>query len=552
MIKRIGKNIGLTILGLAFVLLAISNVQSQESKNTAAKAAFEQGKTAEKEQDYTKAAEFYRKAAELDPDYVEAHANFIQMSRIVSIDSVKADLSEEERIKQMKLAFAAKVKELAALYEGWARENPKNPVYLWALSDLYIYNDYDKMEQYALKAVSLDPKFARAYQTLAIISEARGEVKKQQEYLKKAAEVAPQDASYAYEYAYSLKDSDPALYRKKLLEVVERFPNDVSAAQSLYWLALNTDKTEEKIAILKRLKSSYPPEKYGVSKGAMSALFAAYAKTNPPKAQTLAKEMVKLWTKESDKKLWQERLTYMQNLLRAQSLINEKKYAEAAALLEKTTPIRYLNNDAYYLAKAAALDGQNQTEKAYQDLLKLVSTEPTDALQDALIKTGGKLGKTSSQVNSDVRQLLEAKAKPVKDFTLVRYGDEKKVSLSDYRGKVVLLNFWYPFCGPCRGENPELQKVLAKYGPDKFVILAVNVHPEEDKFVLPYINGNNFDFIPLRGSEVFAAKEFQARGYPTNLLIDAQGRIVFKPGVISGDALRKLELQIEALLPSGN
>jgi thiol-disulfide isomerase/thioredoxin len=155
-------------------------------------------------------------------------------------------------------------------------------------------------------------------------------------------------------------------------------------------------------------------------------------------------------------------------------------------------------------------------------------------------------------VSADVRNALEAKAKPVKEFTLARYGDEKKMSLSDYRGKVVLLNFWYPFCGPCRGENPELQMVLAKYGPDNFVILAVNVHPEEDKFVLPYINGNKFGFIPLRGNLEFAEKEFQARGMPTNFLIDPQGRMVFKPGIIRGDEVRKLELQIEALLPRAN
>jgi thiol-disulfide isomerase/thioredoxin len=166
-----------------------------------------------------------------------------------------------------------------------------------------------------------------------------------------------------------------------------------------------------------------------------------------------------------------------------------------------------------------------------------------------LTKYGAKLGKTAGQVRADVRKALEAKAKPVKEFSLARYGDEKKISLSDYRGRVVLLNFWYPYCGPCRGEFPHLQKVSEKYGPERFVILAVNVHPEEDDYVLPYMKGKKFDFVPLRSNVEFAEREFGARGYPTNLLIDTEGRIVFKPGVIRGDEVRKLELQIEALLP---
>ena len=117
---------------------------------------------------------------------------------------------------------------------------------------------------------------------------------------------------------------------------------------------------------------------------------------------------------------------------------------------------------------------------------------------------------------------------------------------------MVLLNFCYPLCGPWRGENPNLQKVLEKY-KDKFVILAVNVHPDEGKYVLPYTNGNRFGFVPLKSNMEFAEKEFQARGMPSNFLIDPEGRIVYKPGVTQGqDEVRKLELQIESLLPQSN
>lgn len=129
------------------------------------------------------------------------------------------------------------------------------------------------------------------------------------------------------------------------------------------------------------------------------------------------------------------------------------------------------------------------------------------------------------------------------------YPDGKTVSLADYRGKVVLVNFWYPSCGPCRGEFPTLQRVLDKYKGQGFVILALNVLPEEDAFVMPYMRNNHFTFRPLKTTTDWAEKTYNARGFPTNALIDAQGRIVFKPGVVRGaEEERTFELQVQALL----
>jgi thiol-disulfide isomerase/thioredoxin len=553
MIKRLLKNAGLMIFSLAFVLTSGVVVWAQERPvSPEAKAAFEQAEDARKKQDYANAVAFYRKAIELDPEFAEAHEKFRFASNQAAIANLKSDLPEDEKYKQWELLIEKTRKELIVVYEGRANKNPRVASYQWMLGQLYELTNYEKAKRHLLNAVRLDPKFARAYSALATISDVWGDEKKQFEYLKKASEAAPDNPSNAFYYAYAFKHSNPVLFRQKSIEVAERFHNDERGAQALYWLGYETDKIEEKIAILERLKSAFPPEKFSWSESGMQGLFEAYSKTNPQKALALAEELNKILKDERNKKTWQERANYQQNLLRARAFISEKKYAEAAALLEKTNPPRFINVEALHLAKAEALDGAGQTDKAYEGILKLVTSDPTDALRGALAKYGDKLGKTAGQVRADVRQALEAKAKPVKDFSFPRYGDEKQVKLSDYRGKVVLLNFWYPYCGPCRGEFPELQKVSEKYGPDRFVILAVNVHPEEDDYVLPYMKGKKWGFVPLRGNVEFAEKELGANGYPTNLLIDTEGRIVFKPGVIRGDEVRKLELQIEALLPRGD
>ena len=55
----------------------------------------------------------------------------------------------------------------------------------------------------------------------------------------------------------------------------------------------------------------------------------------------------------------------------------------------------------------------------------------------------------------------------MKDFELTNYDTGKPVKLSDYRGKVVLVNFFFPTCHTCRGEFPFLQKIHEEYGPEK-------------------------------------------------------------------------------------
>ncbi|MBK7601449.1 MAG: TlpA family protein disulfide reductase [Acidobacteria bacterium] len=206
----------------------------------------------------------------------------------------------------------------------------------------------------------------------------------------------------------------------------------------------------------------------------------------PEEALALAEGMVKAFPAGSQNKSWQALLDYQKNMIRAQVLLDKKDFAIASGMLDNTIlPARFDATNFFKLKVEAAQDAPAQ-QKVYGDLLKQTVKEPSDDLLTTLFALGAKLKKDNAQVKADIHQLLDAQAKPVKEFSLKRYGDEKTISLADYRGKVVLLNFWYPFCGPCRGENPSLQKVLKRVGLDKFAILAVNVYPTEDRFVMPY------------------------------------------------------------------
>src|SRR4029079_1206430 len=134
------------------------------------------------------------------------------------------------------------------------------------------------------------------------------------------------------------------------------------------------------------------------------------------------------------------------------------------------------------IARAAALEAAGDAPTAYDTLAAVVAKTPSDALIAALESTGRALKKSPEDVAADVARLRDPAAKPAPDFSLPDYPDRKPVSLADYRGKVVLINFWYPSCGPCRGEFPTLQRVLDKYRDRGFAILSLNVLPEEKDF----------------------------------------------------------------------
>lgn len=523
-------------------LLITGTLFAQESLGTpAAKAEFERGESLRKKSEFAAAAAAYRAAVELDPDYAEAHSMFIFSSKLSTRDP-----NDQAKSKAASDEMAEKLK---ALYTEWAQNHPKRASFQWALGDLHMYKDYAKVEQYSRKAVELDPKFARAWQTLALVAEVGGKNAQEQEYLKKAAHAAPDNPSYQFYYANSLKHSDPARYAKASLAIAERFPDHERGAQSLYWLAFNETDPAKKLAYLEKLKAQYPAAKFSWSSSGMGMLFDVYRKSAPDKALALAEELVKATPGGSSEKYWQSLLAYQKDLTEGRALLDKKEFAEAFKLLDGVKLPRLNDYSDLFKLKVAAAEGSGNVQKIYDDLLKQTVKEPTDELRAMLFKLGAGLKKSAAEVNADLWQTLDAQAKPAKEFKLKHYGDEKEVSLSDYRGKVVLLNFWYPFCGPCRGENPSLQKVLKKFGQDKFAILAVNIYPAEDVFVLPYMKGNRFDFVPLHGNEEFAEKEWGARGYPTNFLIDPQGQTIYRLGPMRGEASeRTFELQIQMLL----
>ena len=124
----------------------------------------------------------------------------------------------------------------------------------------------------------------------------------------------------------------------------------------------------------------------------------------------------------------------------------------------------------------------------------------------------------------------------------------KSVNLKDYRGRVVLINFWATWCPPCRAEMPSMQRLKEKMAGKPFAILAVDMGETQD-VVRAYIREIKTDFTVLLDKDGHALKAWKVFAFPTSYVVDAQGKIRYGLfGATEWDEVGTVE-KITRLLP---
>lgn len=107
------------------------------------------------------------------------------------------------------------------------------------------------------------------------------------------------------------------------------------------------------------------------------------------------------------------------------------------------------------------------------------------------------------------------------DFTLEDLKGNK-VTLSELKGKKVFLNFWASWCGPCKAEMPDIEKLYQEAKDSDLVILAVNVG-EDKKTVQKFIDDNKYSFPVLLDTTGEVSQLYQVSGIPTTYFINSGG-----------------------------
>ncbi len=100
--------------------------------------------------------------------------------------------------------------------------------------------------------------------------------------------------------------------------------------------------------------------------------------------------------------------------------------------------------------------------------------------------------------------------------------------LSEWQGKVILLNFWATWCGPCRVEMPGMQRLWQKHREQGFVILAVSVDEGMEKRISTFVQRLQLTYPVLLDPESIVSDHYQVSGLPFSLLIDREGQLIAK------------------------
>jgi cytochrome c biogenesis protein CcmG/thiol:disulfide interchange protein DsbE len=149
--------------------------------------------------------------------------------------------------------------------------------------------------------------------------------------------------------------------------------------------------------------------------------------------------------------------------------------------------------------------------------------------------TGGVTGATVA----NYRAVAKVDDRPAPGFTAPSLAGDGDVSLGDYRGEVVILNFWASWCVPCRQEAPHLQALWERYRDAGVQLLGVDYRDDpaaarayEREFAITYPS------VEDRSGRL--AFEYALVGVPTTFLITADGRIVYRfTGKVDGEVLEK-------------
>jgi len=135
---------------------------------------------------------------------------------------------------------------------------------------------------------------------------------------------------------------------------------------------------------------------------------------------------------------------------------------------------------------------------------------------------------------------------PAPAFTLAARGGTD-VSLAQYKGQVVMINFWASWCGPCRQEMPLLESIYKKYGKMGFTMLGVNVEPDSNA-ANEWLKATPVSFPILYDKDSKVSKLYDVEGMPNTVIIDRSGKLrVLHRGYKPGDENEYLD-SIRALV----
>ena len=238
---------------------------------------------------------------------------------------------------------------------------------------------------------------------------------------------------------------------------------------------------------------------------------------------------------------------------------------ESVVVLQEATDLYAHKNNRITKHYCHALYQSGEIEKAFIELEALVRADPVnqevrDFFKEVYINYKGSedglesffaMAKKAYRIQQQEELKEQMLDLPAPAFTLYDL-DSNAISLSDFKGKIVVLDFWATWCEPCVESFPAMQRSVDKYN-DKVKYLFIDTWEKEDdadRKVKDFIEETKYTFHVLRDVKNSVVKDYKVFSIPTKLIIDQEGNIRFRSEGYGGDddkLIEELDLMIDLL-----
>lgn len=367
--------------------------------------------------------------------------------------------------------------------------------------------------------------------------------------LARAAQIDSTNPARAQAYAASLGDRDTPRARIAWTRLATRFPFTREGHVAREWLARMTADSADRVRQYDADAQLLFADRRNIPDAALREFFLLYAEAALPQSVAFAARAAATDTVSYSSVWWNQQAVAGARLEQATMTMGHPNDTTVLALLDSVGPgivPPYVEQRS--LLRAAVLAEHGAVAAAYDTLVIAMAMHPSDRVAQALARVGATHGRTTAEIDADVRARRIAVASTAPPFQAISSRTHHPITLDSLRGKVVLFTFWFPGCAPCREEFPYFQRIADRYRDQGLVILAANGNPEQESLVLPFLQGNHYSFEPVQMREPIDSI-YAPHAFPANRLIDRHGRLIWRGFHALDDTdARRLEFVIESVL----
>ncbi|MDQ1142417.1 TlpA disulfide reductase family protein [Pedobacter agri] len=443
-------------------------------------------------------------------------------------------------------SMGSNLKGIAEQYNKWMKSFPKEAIIPYQLGHYYIDHNDSLARIFLSRALAINPKIPKAWVDLYSISYFKGD-DNAESILERGIEANPEDSELMFRYAYRSKTNDPKGFLDMMARIAKKKKIDKYNVRALCLLINESTSYNAKVAIYEDIKNNYLTKEPAEASQAMLSYYLLLLDNDIEKTKYLIYSLLEMKTRPFD---WGKLLFLTNSILSAQQLIVKDKPSEALAILKNIEIPYFLKSPILQVHKLknTALAKLHGNKLAIDSAIYSFIKHPSKPLYDLILDYRDSSLQDSSAISIYVKEKINQNIRKASVFKLKNYLNNDSLTLDSLRGKVVLLSYWYPQCGPCRAEMPYFEQVLNEYNDRNIQYITINIQPNQAGQVINLRRKEQYTFVPLEEIPYRNKGNLDNMGAaPANFIIDKSGNLVFENFFIDAHNKDDLRLMLNLL-----